>query len=179
MSHGLKKFQFLFLQSNQTYLFFVTFDECILSCQEVLEWVWPSMNRNSLHFIQIQTAHPSMHHNWKEIINIVFETTSGKSWWTNYRQNVLWSWRITPWCTQENIIIKGFWRDPRSIFPSSQSSRFHKPCFSVSTHRKPNRSLHEVYEHPYTHQGPDNTYRQRSQVNNKISIGRASWPKEF
>jgi hypothetical protein len=42
----------------------------ILACQEVLNWVWPSMNLNTLLFHQIQTLPPSMHHKWKEIMNI-------------------------------------------------------------------------------------------------------------
>ena len=36
------------------------------------------MNRNRLLFIQIQTLAPSMHHKWKEIIDIVCITTIGK-----------------------------------------------------------------------------------------------------
>ena len=31
---------------------------------------WPSINQNKLLFIQIQTLSPSMHHKWKEIINL-------------------------------------------------------------------------------------------------------------
>ena len=36
------------------------------------------MNRNRLPFIQVQTLAPSMHHRWKEIIDIVCITTIAK-----------------------------------------------------------------------------------------------------
>jgi len=48
----------------------------ILACQEVLKWVWPSTNRNWLLFIQSQTLPPSIHHNWKEITDVVYRTTN-------------------------------------------------------------------------------------------------------
>ena len=54
----------------------------ILPCQEVLEWVWPSMNQNRLLFTQIQTLPPSMHHkqeerkHWRCIQNNQWETNS-------------------------------------------------------------------------------------------------------
>ena len=50
----------------------------IVASQEVLEWVWLSRNQNRLPFIQIQTLPPSMHHKWKELIDIVCKTTNGK-----------------------------------------------------------------------------------------------------
>ena len=40
--------------------------------------VWPSMNQNTLPFIQIQTLPKSMHQ-WEGIINIKCNTTNGKS----------------------------------------------------------------------------------------------------
>ena len=36
----------------------------VWGCQEVLTWVWPSMNQNRLLFMQIQTPPLSMHHKW-------------------------------------------------------------------------------------------------------------------
>jgi hypothetical protein len=48
----------------------------LLAWQVVLEWVWPSMNRNRLlYFIQSQIFPPSMHYKWKEIIDIVCRAT--------------------------------------------------------------------------------------------------------
>jgi hypothetical protein len=42
----------------------------ILACQEVLMWVWPSMNWNRLLFVPIQTLPLGMHQfKWKEIID--------------------------------------------------------------------------------------------------------------
>lgn len=51
----------------------------ILADPEVLEWVRPSMNRSRLLFIQIKTIPPSMHHKSKNIIDIIYKTTNGKS----------------------------------------------------------------------------------------------------
>lgn len=39
----------------------------ILAFWEVLKWVWSSLNRNRLLFIQLQTQPLSMHHKWKTI----------------------------------------------------------------------------------------------------------------
>ena len=64
--------------------------ELILGCPKVLIWAWPSMNWNRLPFIQVQTLPPSMHHKWKEIIDIVCKTTNGKSWGTNSWQSSCW-----------------------------------------------------------------------------------------
>ena len=60
----------------------------ILVCQEVLKWVWLSMNRKRLLFIQIQTIPPTVHHKWKLSIEIVFRTTNKKSQGTH-------SWVLT------------------------------------------------------------------------------------
>jgi hypothetical protein len=48
----------------------------ILAFQEVLHWVWPSMNWNRLLFIQSQTLPSRMHHKWKEIIGYICQTTN-------------------------------------------------------------------------------------------------------
>ena len=50
-----------------------------LACQEVLEWVWPSMNWNMLLFIQVQTLPPHMQSKWKEITAVLYPLTHGKS----------------------------------------------------------------------------------------------------
>ena len=36
-----------------------------VACQEVLKWVWPSINLNKLLYIQSQTLPPNMHHKCK------------------------------------------------------------------------------------------------------------------
>ena len=38
--------------------------------------VWPTMNSNRLLFIQIQNLPPSIHHKWKEAIDILSKTTN-------------------------------------------------------------------------------------------------------
>ena len=58
-----------------------------LVCQEVLQWVWPSMNQNRLLFVQIQPLSPSMQPKWKEIFDIVYKATNGKSF-ANSRKKV-------------------------------------------------------------------------------------------
>ena len=58
-----------------------------LVCQEVLQWVWPSMNQNRLLFVQIQPLSPSMQPKWKEIFDIVCKATNGKSF-ANSRKKV-------------------------------------------------------------------------------------------
>ena len=50
----------------------------IMACQEVLNWVWLSMNPNRLLFIQTQTLPLSIHHKWKDIMDIVCPKTNGK-----------------------------------------------------------------------------------------------------
>ena len=47
-----------------------------LECQEVVNWVWPLMDWIRLLFAQIQAPPPSMHHKWKEIIDIGCKPTS-------------------------------------------------------------------------------------------------------
>ena len=49
----------------------------ILACQECLNGFGP-INQNKLLFIHILTLLPSMQYKWKEIIDFVCKTTTGK-----------------------------------------------------------------------------------------------------
>jgi hypothetical protein len=48
----------------------------------------PQCNQNRLLFIQMKTLLPSMHHKWKEIIDLESKTTNGYSRGTNSQREV-------------------------------------------------------------------------------------------
>jgi hypothetical protein len=73
----------------------------ILACQEVLGWVWPSMNRNGFLFVQIQTLLPlSKHPKWKEIIDIVCKQPMGNHKGSNPDKKSYWFLKKTPISTK-------------------------------------------------------------------------------
>ena len=47
-----------------------------IPCQEVLAWVWASVNWNRLLFIQIQPLPPSTHHKWGIVFDTICKTTN-------------------------------------------------------------------------------------------------------
>ena len=51
------------------------------------------MNWNRLLLIQIQPLPPSMYHKWNETMNIVFKTTNGKLYKTNFQREGPLSWK--------------------------------------------------------------------------------------
>ena len=65
----------------------------ILACQEELNWDWPSMSRNRLLFIRIQTLHSRMQQKWIEMNDIICKTANGKPLGSVSQQKVYWRTR--------------------------------------------------------------------------------------
>jgi hypothetical protein len=91
-------------ESVEVWLKHILYFKLILACQEVLDWVWPSMNQNRLLFVQIQILPPSMHQKRKESIDIVCKTTNRNSYGNNSQRKVPLTWRIALMSQKKQLV---------------------------------------------------------------------------